>query len=220
MRILYTGFPHICIFTYTRIGCIFKVIMVSPEKISGRLGNKMFQMAFMYAQVKEGIIPDIYVQDLKYFEKYEKEIKDLFSEGIGYLPYVAIHIRVGANPINPEEPKYMDNPFYTSLVRTGYYIDAINLFPNRKFLVFSDDIAFAKTYLEGDKFAFDESDNDIDSFNKMASCDSQIIANSSYSWWAAYLNKNPSKTVVAPTIDKWYNDGKERIACPKEWIRI
>lgn len=194
--------------------------MTNLDKIFGRTGNRLFQMAYIYAQMKEGKIPDLFVQDYRHFEKYEDEIKKLFGEGIGYLPYVAIHLRVGSNPVNPDEPKYMDNPFYCSLVRTGYYIDAINLFPNRKFLVFSDDIPFAKTYFEGDKFAFDDSENDIDSFNKMASCDSFIIANSSFSYMAAYLSPSLTKKVVAPTNDKWYSDSIERTICPPTWTRI
>lgn len=191
--------------------------MINPDLITGRFGNRLFQTAYLYAQVKEGVIPDWYVQDLKYFEKYEKELQDLFGQDIGYLPYVAVHLRIGANPINPTEPKYMDNPFYHRLVETGYYIDAINEFPSRKFLVFSDDIEFARRYFEGDKFAFDESENDLDSFNKMASCDSQIIANSSFSWWAAFLNKNPSKKVIAPK--KWFADEK-KMNYPHDWLLL
>lgn len=195
--------------------------MTNPDKISGRLGNRMFQIAYLYAQVKEGNIPDIYVQDCKYFEKYEDEIKKMFSDGIGFLPYVAIHLRVGSNPINPEEPRYMDNPFYTPLCKTGYYIDAVNLFPDRKFIIFSDDIAFARTYFEGDKFSFDESETDLDAFNKMASCSDFIIANSSFSYWAAYLSPSLEKKIVAPTYDKWYSDGNPtRTVIPKSWIQI
>ncbi len=185
--------------------------MVHPDKIFGRLGNKMFQGAYLYAQVKKGEIPDIFVQDLSYFEDFEEEIKKLYSEGIGYLPYVAIHLRRG---------DYVNNSFYVDLAKTGYYIDAINQFPNRKFIVFSDDNAFAKMYFEGDKFSFDESKDEIEAFNKMASCDGIIMANSSFSWWAAYLNPNLDKKIVAPTVDKWYSDGLERTKCPKEWLRI
>lgn len=192
--------------------------MTNPDKIGGRMGNKMFQLAYLYTQVKEGLIPDIYVQDYNLFKKYESDIRSWFGDDIGYLPYVAIHLRVGSNPVNPEEPKYIDNPFYVSLAKTGYYINAINQFPNRKFLVFSDDIEFAKTYFEGDKFAFDDSANDIDAFNRMASCDSQIIANSSYSWWAAFLNKNPSKKVIYPQL--WFADGVKRVTMPNDWIEI
>lgn len=192
--------------------------MIDPRLIFGRLGNSLFQYATLYALSKENNT-DFYFQDEKWFKKYEKEIKELFGQGIGYLPYVAIHLRVGKNPINPDEPNYIDNSFYVSLAKTGYYIDAINLFPNRKFLVFSDDLAFAKTYFEGDKFAFDES-SEIDALNRMASCDSLIIANSSFSWWAAYLAPNASKKVVAPSKELWYSDGVERTKCPPDWVRL
>ncbi len=186
--------------------------MVNPDSIFGRFGNRMFQMAYIYVQMKRGEIPDIFVQDPKYFEEYEDEIKKLYGEGIGYLPYVAIHLRRG---------DYINNPFYVDLAKTGYYIDATNLFPDRKFLVFSDDMEFARTYFEGDKFAFDNSETDLEAFNKMASCSDFIIANSSFSWWAAYLSPSISKKVVAPTYDKYYNDGNtSRTVFPKHWIQI
>lgn len=186
--------------------------MTHPDNIFGRLGNRLFQMAFLYSKVLDGEIPDIFLQDFKYFEKHEKEIKALFSEGIGYLPYVAIHLRRG---------DYVNNPFYCQLWETGYYIDAINLFPHKKFLIFSDDIPFAKLYFEGDKFAFDDSENEIDAFNRLASCSDFIIANSSFSMMAAWLSPSLGKKVVAPTYDKWYKDGnKSRTIIPKEWTRI
>lgn len=181
--------------------------MIDPDLITGRLGNKMFQIAYLYSQVKEGNISDWYVQDTKYFEKYKDEIKSIFSEGIGYLPYVAIHLRRG---------DYVNNPFYVDLAKTGYYINATNLFPGRKFLVFSDDIEFAKTYFEGDKFAFDDSVDAVEAVNKMASCDGIIMANSSMSWWASYLSPNKGK-IIAPKL--WFTNEKE-MNCPQEWLRL
>ena len=183
--------------------------MLDPNFIFGRLGNRMFQGAYLYAQAKKGEIPDFFVQDPKYFEGCEEEIKKLYGDGIGYLPYVAIHLRRG---------DYVNNPFYVDLAKTGYYIDATNEFPDRKFLVFSDDVEFAKTYFEGDKFAFDDSTDPVEALNKMASCDGIITANSSLSWWAAYLNPNTGLK-IAPTVDKWYSDGIERTTCPADWIR-
>jgi hypothetical protein len=110
---------------------------------------------------------------------------------------------------------------YCQLWETGYYIDAINLFPNGKFLVFSDDMEFAKIYFTGDRFAFDESADDLEAFNKFASCDSHIIANSTWGYWGAYLSTAINKKVIAPTYDKWYNDGnKTRTVIPPEWIQI
>lgn len=191
--------------------------MVDPRVLGGRLGNQMFQLAYLYGQFKDGAIPDIYAQDFRLWEKHKDEIKQWFSQGIGIMPYVAIHLRVGKNPLVSSEPKYNENPFYYNLVETGYYIKALENFPDGKFIVFSDDVEFAKTYFEGDRFAFDDSQDDIEAFNKMASCDGHIIANSSFSWWAAFLSPNHGK-VCYPS--EWFSDKIKRVSFPEEWIEI
>lgn len=194
--------------------------MIDIHKLSGRLGNEMFRDAYIYSQMREGNVSDVYLQDPKYFEKYAEEIKTRYSEGIGMLPYTAIHLRVGLNPLDPKEPKYSENPFYTNLSHTGYYIKALEHFPHGKFIVFSDDIDFAKVYFEGDRFAFDDSENDLQAFNKMASCDSLIIANSSYSWWAAYCCPHENKKIICPSETAWYADGIVRTKVPSDWTQI
>jgi hypothetical protein len=185
--------------------------VIDPDILGGRLGNRLFQLAYLYGKVRDGVIPDWYVQDTKYFEKYQNEIKELFGEGIGYLPYVSVHLRRG---------DYVNNPFYCDLATTGYYINATNLFPNRKFMIFSDDMEFARMYFEGDKFIFDNSVDQIEAFNKGASCSDHIIANSSFSFWYAWLSPSVSKKVIAPKVESWYADGVERTVCPSDWIRL
>lgn len=194
--------------------------MVHLDKTFGRTGNRMFQMAYIYAQMKRGVIKDIFVQDYSLFNEYKDEIQKLFGEGIGYLPYTSLHVRVGGNPVNPTEPRYADNPFYTSLVKSGYYIKALEKFPHEKFLVFSDDMEFAKNYLTGDKFLFDDSKDDIESFNKAASCQNHIISNSSFSWMWAYLSPSINKVIVCPKEEEWFADGQSRMKIPPEWIQI
>lgn len=204
--------------------------MVPLHQISGRLGNQMFQLAFIYAYAKENGT-DIYLQDPKYFEKYANEIKAIFGDvtwtGEPLSEYVSIHVRRG---------DYVGNSFYVDLTKTDYYRKAMAEFPERKFMIFSDDIDWCKenikitrvggllngnrpVRLEEDqrKIHFSEGRSEIEDLNLMMRCDGHIIANSTYSWWGAWLGKGK---VVAPSVSNWYSDGFERTVCPKEWIRI
>ena len=193
--------------------------MRNIHHFSGRLGNEMFRHAYLYAQVREGIIPDLYLQDPKYFKKYAEEIKALFSEGIGYLSQVGVHVRRGANPTSPDEPKYSENPFYVNLAdNTDYYERAMAMFQNEKFLIFSDDPEFCKKRFKGENIQVMEKGNEVEDLNLFASCKSQIIANSSWSWWGAFLNPLPNAIVVAPK--QWYADKIQRTKLPELWIKI
>lgn len=185
--------------------------MIPIQQLTGRTGNQMFQFAYLYAQVKRGEIDDVYVQDPKYFEDWAYEIKEIYRQGVnGKVDQVAIHLRRG---------DYVNNPFYVDLAKTDYYDQAIDLFPDDTFLVFSDDIPFAKKYFKGRKFDFYQGKDEIDDLNVMAACSGHIIANSSFSWWGAYISPYTQK-VVAPSVDRWYTDKQERTKCPSKWIRI
>lgn len=180
------------------------------KDLMGRLGNNMFQFAFLYAQARDGQIPDVFLQSPTFFKKYQEEIRAMYSEGITSEPYVAIHIRRG---------DYIDNPFYIDLTKTDYYQRAIEMFPDSKFLVFSDDPLFAKEFFgEEDKFIFAEKGDEVDDLNLMASCSEGIImANSSFSWWGAFLG-NPNKKVIYPK--NWFTDGKQRVGFLDNWTAI
>lgn len=192
-------------------------IMRTMWHISGRMGNQMFQFAYLYAQVKRGLIPDVYIQDESFFKEYSEEIKKLYGDNIGFTDYVSIHVR---------RKDYVGNDFYIDLFANGYYERAMSLFPGEKFIVFSDDIEWCKQQEIFKGCAFSEGNDEIEDLNMMASCKSNIIANSSYSWWAAYLNPNPVKTVIAPK--DWYtlsspNDGEQSIYSTRlldSWIKI
>ena len=132
------------------------------------------------------------------------EIKEKF----GNKPTVSIHIRRGDYML-PQNQSLAE-------LKNDYYLEALvgNFKPIKDytFLVFSNDIEFAKTQLEGDNIYFVEPKG-IDSYSYTSSekddlallslCDHHIIANSSYSWWGAYLSKNPNKKIVCPT--NWVN---------------
>ena len=97
----------------------------------------------------------------------------------------------------------------------------MKLFPDKKFLVFSDDINFCKEYFKGnDNVQVMEGGTELEDLNMLASCSGIIGANSSYSYWAAYLNPNPAVKIVFPSVKNWHKDGIERTICPQNWIRI
>lgn len=187
--------------------------MIHPDRLFGRLGNRMFQMAYIYSQMKRGVITDIYVQNPVYFDYYRDDIKNLFGDGIGNMDKVAIHVRRAGNPLNKDEPKYCDNSFYVDLCKTDYYQKAMGLFPNEKFIVFSDDIEWCKKQEMFKNCSFSEGHTEIEDMNLMAGCKAIIMANSSFSWWAAYLSNGK---IVAPKA--WYADGITRTHLLKEWI--
>ena len=183
------------------------------------MGNEMFRHAYLYAQVRKGLIPDWYLQDPKYFEGYEEEIKQLFGEGIGYLEQVGVHVRRAANPINPDEPKYSENPFYVNLSETDYYERAMAMFPGEKFVVYSDDPDWCKEkWKDNPNVQVMDKGDEIEDFNLLASSKDLIIANSSWSWWAAYLCPNETKKIIAPL--RWFSDGVDRVGIPKTWQKI
>lgn len=185
--------------------------MVEPRNLFGGLGNRLFQMAYIYAQMRKEKIPDIYLQDEKYFENVKDEVKQWYSVDVGDpIDMVAIHCR---------RTDYVNNPFYVDLTETDYYEKAMQEFPDADFLIFSDDIEWCKSYYLFENCEFSENNNEIDDMNLMAGCRGIICANSSFSWWSAYISPYAQK-IVAPSIQKWYSDGIERTVCPKNWVRI
>lgn len=177
--------------------------------LSGRLGNQMFQLAYLYAQQRRGATPDIWLQSPEHFAGSEDYIREVFGEGIEPMrdPFVAVHVRRG---------DYVKHPMFTQLWSTDYYDRAMAEFPaDTRFLMFSDDIGYCRQRWFGKKFSYSADRTEVDDMNLMASCQHNIIANSSFSWWAAYLNPNPNKIVIYPKA--WHTDGVQRVGFPPEW---
>ena len=104
----------------------------------------------------------------------------------------------------------------------SYYKSAINLIeqanPDIKFMVFSDDVEFCKENFGADpKFEYvsEKSLTDNEELYIMSKCKHYIIANSSFSWWGAYLGYDEKSMVVCPVVGIWkenfYLDG---------WVKI
>ena len=110
----------------------------------------------------------------------------------------------------------------------GYYAKAISLvlerLPDATFYVFSDDIAFAREFLPRSiRSVFVDHNDDFSSHEDlrlMSSCQNHILANSTFSWWGAWLDARTSKVVIAPrhwllTKQSYYAD-----FMPREWLLL
>jgi hypothetical protein len=104
----------------------------------------------------------------------------------------------------------------------GYYkkaIDCINdAYLDVRFFIFSDDISWTKENLSIENAQYvDVNSIPHEDLYLMSLCTHNITANSSFSWWGAWLNKNKNKTVIAPK--NWFVDKENEVAC-KNWIKL
>ena len=116
---------------------------------------------------------------------------------------VCVHIRRG---------DYLNYTYY-DVCGADYFNEGIryirSLRPEAVFIIFSDDIEWAKQNITGDGIYYvDEGNPDYVDFSLMSMCSHFIISNSTFSWWAAFLGNAPGKIVICP--DKWYSDGRNK----------
>ncbi len=137
---------------------------------------------------KEKVLSYFDISDEIYNELYTK-----YREIIDHPYSVSIHVRT----LKGEELVHCKRPFYGE----KFLKEAIRNFPeDALFVVFSDDIQWCKNHLSSlrNKMVFIENEPYYNDFYLMSLCKHNIVTNSTFSWWGAYLNKNPEKKVIAP----------------------
>lgn len=133
-----------------------------------------------------------YFQSYKYWEDCQDLIRYLFTSQtpISAIPNsVAIHVRRG---------DYLTLGKCFNILPMSYYEQALSMIKAKRVLVFSDDIKWCKANFRGSEYTFIEGNEPCIDLILMSSVENNIIGNSSFSWWSAWLNKNPNKTVIAP----------------------
>ena len=173
-----------------------------------------FQSEKNFVEVKDKVLKEFTL-------KKESEIFLTEKNKIDKIKSVSVHIRRG---------DYVTDPKTNSthgICSKEYYEKAIDLIRSKIespiFYFFSDDILWVKKEFgehEDFKYVSNPRLEEYEELFLMASCSHNIIANSSFSWWGAYLNKNPQKIVIAPK--KWVNkepDPHPNIV-PETWIRL
>lgn len=202
-----------------------------------------FEKNFYFDSNLHNILPPVYLrgffQSFKYFQENEDLIKEIYSfpvENLDRFNYqylnsirrstsASVHIRRG---------DYIEDKITNKIHGTcnrQYYEQAISrisqISEEVNFFFFSDDIDWVEKEFSdfpGRKH-FITSNSGKNSWKDMflmSCCTHNIIANSSFSWWAAWLNRNKSKIVISPK--KWFRSpDKEKYSfdlIPEEWIRI
>lgn len=165
---------------------------------------------FRYSKIpyEKNLCLEGYFQSEKYFKHNRKKIIELFDYNIGdkydYLfdrETVSIHVRRG---------DYLNFLNVHPVCNLEYYKHALERFEDTqyKILVFSDDILWCKNNFNNE-FVFMEGTPDYVDLFLMSRCDHHIIANSSFSWWGAWLNQNENKKIIAPK--NWFGTSNSHL---------
>ncbi len=215
-------------------GALDKAYMESPL-LFNELDDKCFIKADLSVLKKKNTYFYGYWQSNKYVEIVENELRNDFTfvdkDDSEFLSFanrvknmefaVSVHIR---------RSDYQNKVNFNKLgciCDLDYYKRAMeymrNFLPNPHFLFFSDEPEWVKenfnisNSLVIEKNMFNDYEDWYDMY-LMSLCKHNIIANSSFSWWGAWLNQNSDKIVIAPSL--WFVDCKDKDVCPPEWIRL
>ena len=197
----------------------------------------------LFNKCPDNVNLDGYFQTEKYFKNIDKEIREDFQfqdeiyhpckdmiDSLGDGRKIFLHIRRG----DPKLPwAYVNLEAAHPVCTWDYYDKALKEFPDDiPVVVFSDVIDWCKEqeFFKSDRFIMSETTDEFADGQRvpwtdlclMTLCTDAIIANSSFSWWGAWLIDNPNKKIIAPK--KWF--GKQYDHCimsdliPDEWIEI
>lgn len=202
---------------------------------SGYIAEKYFVFDPSILQLQDQVYLDGYWQSEKYFTEIETVIREEFtikhpqtdknkalSDSIKSSDSVSVHIRRG---------DYVNNPDTNSLhgvCGIDYYQRCIDFIitkvVNPHFFIFSDDPEWVKNNLkieyESTVVEHNGTEKCYEDLLLLSQCKHHIIANSTFSWWGAWLSENPEKIVIAPK--KWFKkeDVNTKDLIPEGWIRI
>lgn len=163
-----------------------------------------------------------FFQSYRYFHEYEWDIQEMFHPEWKMISNTcAVHVRRG---------DYLLYPTKHPVVTEEYLDRAISCMEvNHRavlFIFFTDDPVWVKEYLSKKKvrYLISENKTPIEDLKLMSCCAHQIISNSSFSFWGAYLNRNEKKSVITPHHENWFGIDNRHLDCsdllPPSWEKI
>ncbi len=215
-------------------GKVFSKILRLPIKNIIREDFCMYDADILVR--KPPLYLDGYFQSEKYFKDYEDSIKEIFIfPNVSEDKYAALINEILANnsvAMHFRRGDYVSDDLTSSIhgvCSLEYYINAVNKMKDKlmqpHFYIFSDDIEWVVKHVDTLNINYTIVEGNIGNESwidmmLMSKCKHHIIANSSFSWWGAWLQKDNSKIVIAPL--KWFNDQSvdTQNLVPDSWIRI
>lgn len=163
-----------------------------------------------------------YWQNVNYFEGYESEIKKDLSPDKKFLEDIYTkypQLKNNSVSIHVRRTDYLSSNGYHPVQPISYYEKSLEIIGEYDNLfIFSDDIEWCEQNLKFKNQIFVKDNPSSYDIWMMSLCRHNIIANSSFSWWGAWLNENPNKKVVSPS--HWFQWGGVPFMIPKNWIVI
>ena len=174
----------------------------------------------------ENLLLSGYFQSEKYFRNNKDYIINLFKPTDKIKKYILEKIPNIQNSISIHVRRgdYLNLPNYHPQQTLEYYMSAINLLGiDRDYMIFSDDLNGIKTMFDflPNKQFISLGKNYLDLY-AISMCEHNIICNSTFGWWGAYLNENKNKKVIGP--NNWFGPSYRHFnssdILPNEWIKI
>jgi len=186
--------------------------------------NKVLKREIINNDIQSSVYLDGYWQSFKYFKDYNTEIQQslrLKSLNLNADNESLLKLILSSNSV----AVHIRRVRYKCILPLEYYKKAINKLNNKmdhlKYFIFSDDIAFCKEHFNFDTninfVKSNEEDDGITDFYLMKQCNHFIIANSTFSWWAAWLSGDVKKVVIAPENT---HIGVKGYYYPDTWIQV
>lgn len=189
---------------------------------------------------------DVYLQGYWQREEYFRDIRDKILSDFSFNPKlnqesfcikkkieatnsVSIHVRRG-DYLHKNLAQWIQSSMWAKNTLSGvctkkYYRGSIDYVESRvahpTYFIFSNDMSWCNENLKIENAEFVSCNSGEHSCNDMylmSLCKHNIIANSSFSWWGAWLNKNDDRVVTCP--EKWFSSDYKEHCALKEWIKI
>lgn len=215
------GFAFIPDWAYTRV---FRAKFATGYSTGGMSVYKEPNLAYSTIPPRGDLILTGYFQSYRHIDeplvrrafefnpRLVRDLQDRYAD-LRDLRTASVHVRRG-DTLSPTN--------HMAVLPDDYYERAMILLPEvDRFVVFSDDIPWCRERFRGPKFRFITGEENFADLCLMSMCHHHIIANSTFSWWGAWLNRRRDKRVIAP--QRWFKPEfpEERaFRFPPDWIRI